>query len=124
MAITPPIADRRRHPRLAAPFRLELLNTGGLAATADQNVVAAEAVDVSFGGFKVKAPCEVAVGALLSVIAYFGGAESACLCEVVWRREGDGAPLYGLRVHEWCEMAAPLKNALDDLSRGLHSRTA
>jgi len=106
--------DRRQCPRFEESFRVDLLNMGDDPRILSwEAVVPAEALDVSKHGLRLQSVYNVAVGSLLSIIAYYHEQESICLCEVVWKREADGQHMYGLYVKEWTRLDAILKRKLD-----------
>ena len=108
--------DRRKYPRLEGQFDVDLLNLGD-----DPNyspweiVIAATALDVSMRGLRIKTLYDVPFGANLSVIVYFHGKESICLCDVVWKKSLDGEFMYGLYFQGWTKLDKELEQVLFDL---------
>lgn len=106
--------DRRSHPRFEGRFSVDLLNMGDDPDISPfEAVVSGEALDVSRTGMRLKISYKVTVGTFLSVIIYYKGYESVCLCEVVWRRELMGEQLYGLYTKEWSKLDYLLARQLD-----------
>lgn len=111
--------DRRAHPRLEGQFRMDLLNMGDDPEISPyESVVPGDALDISRSGMRMKVTYRVPVGTFLSVIVYYKGHDSICLCEVVWRREMMGEQLYGLYVREWSKMDRLLENQLALMQTG------
>src|SRR5689334_2547836 len=106
--------DRRKHPRCEGYFQVDLLNMGDDPTVSPfEAIVPGTALDVSRQGMRIKAGYNVPIGAFLSVILYTEGAESVCLCEVVWKRIEDGEIVYGVFTQEWSKLDPRLEKALD-----------
>lgn len=106
--------DRRKHPRYEGYFQVDLLNMGDDPTVSPfEAIVPGLALDVSRQGMRVKAAYNVPIGAFLSVILYNEGAESVCLCEVVWKREEEGQILYGVFTQEWSKLDPKMARVLD-----------
>lgn len=117
--------DRRKFPRLAARFRVDLLNMGDdpMFGT-DQAVIEAESLDISKQGLRIKTSYNVSVKSNLSVIVYHKRHQSVALCQVVWKREMIREFVYGLYIKEWSELDKDLLARLNSLEsdRPPHSR--
>lgn len=108
--------DRRKYPRLEGEFPVELLNMGD-----DPNISPFEALvegialDISRQGMRIKSDYNVGVGSYVSAILYYKQKESICLCEVVWRREENGVPTYGLYFKDWTKLDPELDHQLQSM---------
>lgn len=112
------LADRRRHPRLEGEFPVDLLNMGDdPAISAFEAIVEGRALDVSRQGLRLKVPYNVAMGSVMSVILYYRGRESVCLCKVMWKREILGDYLYGLYIEEWSKLDSFLEQKLASMEK-------
>lgn len=109
--------DRRRHPRYEAAFQVDLLNMGDDPAVSQfEAIIHGTALDVSRQGMRIKVPYNVPVGSLLSIILYSAqGGESLCLCEVMWRTEEMGEPLYGVYTKEWSKLDSRLAKIFESM---------
>lgn len=103
-------ADRRKYPRLEGDFPVDLLNMGDDPHTPRmESIVPGHALDVSRQGLRLKVSYNVPVGSVLSVILYYRGRESVCLCQVVWKRDMGSEKLYGLYIKDWSKLDALLE---------------
>lgn len=103
-------ADRRKYPRLEGDFPVDLLNMGDDPQTSRmESIIPGHALDVSRQGLRLKVTYNVPVGSVLSVILYYRGRESVCLCQVVWKRELGHEKLYGLFIKDWSKLDALLE---------------
>lgn len=102
--------DRRLHPRYESTFHVDVLNMGDDPGVSQfEAIIPGTALDVSRQGMRLKVPYSVPVGSALSVILYSAnGGQSICLCEVMWRREEMGEPLYGVFTKQWTSLDARL----------------
>ena len=106
--------DRRQFPRFEGKFQVDLLNMGDdPKISAWESVVQGTAFDISKHGVRIGSVYNVEVGALLSMVIYYRGCESICLCEVKWKRSVDGEFLYGLYITEWSTLDRALGAQLD-----------
>jgi len=110
--------ERRKHARFEGHFKVDLLNMGEDPQISPWEVIIpGVALDISRQGMRLKVPYNVAVGSYLSVIAYYKGSESICLCEVVWKRPDVGQTIYGLYIKEWSRMDDRLEKKLATVER-------
>lgn len=110
--------DRRKYPRLEGEFQVDLLNMGDDPLVSPfEAIVNGTCLDVSRQGMRLKATYNVSVGTLVSAIVYYKGRESVCLCEVVWKREMMGQPLYGVFIKQWSQMDPALEKNLAAMER-------
>ncbi|MFN0117462.1 MAG: PilZ domain-containing protein [Elusimicrobiota bacterium] len=119
--------NRREHPRFEGQFNVDLLNLGDDPVFSPfEAVVAGHALDVSMKGMRLKVPYNVPVGSILSVILYYKGHESICLCDVKWKTQEGSQKLYGLYIKEWCKLDRALSSALKEVihSEALQRETA
>ncbi len=110
-------ADRRQYPRLEGEFPVDLLNMGDDSGISRlEAIVPGRALDISRHGMRLKVPYNVPNGSVLSVIVYFRGRESVCLCQVVWKREYEGEKLYGLFIKDWSKLDSMLERRLNSMT--------
>lgn len=110
-------ADRRKYPRLEGDFPVDLLNMGDDPQTSRmESIVPGHALDVSRQGLRLKVPYNVPVGSVLSVILYYRGRESVCLCQVVWKRDIGNERLYGLYIKDWSKLDALLEKRFSSMT--------
>lgn len=109
--------DRRKYPRLEGHFRVDLLNMGDdPAIPVSEPVVPAEALDISKHGLRLASAYNVAVGSTVSVVTYYRGQGSVCLCDVVWKRVHDEKQsLYGLYIKNWGHLDPLLARKLNEM---------
>lgn len=109
--------DRRQYPRLEGHFKVDLLNMGDdPAIPVAEPVVAAEALDISKHGMRLQSAYNVPVGTLVSVVTYFQGQGSVCICDVVWKRAGENnKALYGLYIKNWGKLDRLLERKLNEM---------
>jgi len=82
----------------------------------DEPVVAAQALDISKHGIRLASVYNVPVGSAVSVVAYYHGQGSVCLCGVVWKRVGpDNQLLYGLFIKTWGRLDRFLEKKLNEM---------
>lgn len=105
--------DRRRYPRLEGHFQVDVLNMGDDPNfSPEEAVVPGEALDLSKHGMRLRSVYNAPVGSFLSVIAYYKGRDSVCLCEVMWKANRESHLLYGLFVKEWSRLDPALEARL------------
>jgi hypothetical protein len=109
--------DRRQYPRLEGHFKVDLLNMGDdPAIPVTEPVVPAEALDISKHGLRLESAYNVPVGTLVSVVTYYHGQGSVCICDVVWKRAGQGQKsLYGLYIKNWGKLDRLLERKLGEM---------
>jgi hypothetical protein len=106
--------ERRLHPRLEGHFNVDLLNMGDDPTySIDESVVEAEALDISKHGMRIASSYNAPVKSIISVIAYYMGQGSICMCEVVWKREENGRFVYGLYIKSWSQLDRMLEKKLN-----------
>jgi hypothetical protein len=112
--------DRRKHPRYEATFQVDLLNMGDDPSVSQfEAIIHGVAMDVSRQGMRVKVPYNVPVGSMLSIILYSQqGGESLCLCEVMWRQDELGEPVYGVFTRSWSKLDARLAKIFESMEAG------
>lgn len=116
--------DRRKYPRLEGEFPVDLLNMGDDPMVSPfEAIVSGTCLDVSRQGMRLKATYNVPIGTLLSAIVYYKNRESVCLCEVIWKREYLGQPLYGVYIKQWSQMDPSLEDRLSWMENADASRT-
>ena len=94
----------------------DLLNMGDDPKVSDQeSIVRGEVLDVSLTGLRLKVSYNVPVGSVLSVIVYYQGYESVCLCNVVWKREMINETVYGLYIKAWSKLDSNLRKKLESM---------
>lgn len=114
--------DRRKFPRLEGKFPVDLLNMGDdRTVNPYEVIIAGQALDVSRQGIRLLVSYNVSIGTILSVIVYFSGRESVCMCEVVWKREAMGQKLYGLYIKQWSKMDSKLDHDLERIEASQQS---
>ncbi len=109
--------DRRQYPRLEGHFKVDLLNMGDdPAIPVVEPVVPAEALDISKHGLRLESTYNVPIGSMVSVVTYYQGQGSVCICEVVWKRAGSGnKALYGLYIKSWARLDKALEKKLNEM---------
>ena len=98
-------------------FRVDLLNMGDdPLIPVSEPIVAAEALDISRHGLRLFANYNVPVGSVVSVVTYYQGQGSVCLCDVVWKRsDSDKKFLYGLFIKNWGRLDPLLDRKLTEM---------
>ncbi len=110
--------DRREHPRFEGEFTVDLLNMGDDPQVPSfEALVPGIALDVSRKGMRLQVSYDVSVGSIISSILYLKSRESICIAEVVWKREHQGKPLYGLFIREWSKIDPLLETRLAAMER-------
>jgi hypothetical protein len=110
-------ADRRKYPRLEGEFPVDLLNMGDDPRVSRfEAIVSGNALDVSLQGMRLRVSYNVPVNSILSVIVYFRGHESVCLCQVVWKVDQGREKLYGLYIKEWSKLDSMLERRLNSMT--------
>lgn len=111
-------SDRRQYPRFEGYFPVELLNMGDDPSVSPyEALVEGTALDVSRQGMRVRSEYNVPVGSYVSAILYYLDRQSICLCEVVWRRDGDEGLVYGLYFKDWTQLDPLLEQKFKSLER-------
>ncbi len=110
-------ADRRKYPRLEGDFPVDLLNMGDDPHTPKmESIVPGHALDVSRQGLRLKVPYNVPIGSVLSVILYYRGRESVCLCQVMWKHDLGRDQLYGLFIRDWSKLDSMLERRFQSMT--------
>lgn len=78
-----------------------------------ESVIEGTAMDISKHGLRLASPYNVNVGSLTSIVLYFRGHESICMCKVMWKRTVNNEFLYGLYIEQWSKLDSALGAQLD-----------
>ena len=106
--------ERREYPRFEGKFKVDLLNTGDDPNISSwESVVQCTALDISKHGMRLASHYNVPVKSTISIIVYYRGYESICLCDVVWKRTVNDEFLYGLYIKEWSKLDSKLDAQLN-----------
>lgn len=68
-----------------------------------------KALNISKEGMKLFMPTDIAVGDQLNLVVYYGGYDSICLGNVIWKQESTEGKTYGLHIKHWSYLDPPLE---------------
>lgn len=107
-------SERRKYPRMGCDIPADLLNMGDdPSISRHEPLVRGQVLDVSLQGLRLKINYNVTLDSMLSVIVYYRGSESVCLCRVIWKRDLMKEAVYGLFIKEWSKLDPLLKKKLE-----------